>query len=174
MTIETLVPFSFVLTTIYREILSVVIKRGGRPRGLTVTTGAVSRKMSRRMIGVGRLVIVIGMATRTIRRRTCVTRSMTINTGSGLMCPHQREVGIVVVKNIVSFPGRVTGKTGRAVVRIPVHSTVFIVRFRVYMTSRTGELRIIRRIRMAFLTLIPFTLVSAAVYRKIRRIMLGV
>ena len=79
-----------------------------------------------------------------------------------------------VVKNIVGTPGGMAGQTGRAVVRIAVHPVVLIIRFRVRVTGSTGKLRIVRRICMAFLTLIPHALVFAAVNREIIGIVLTV
>lgn len=96
---------------------------------------------------------------------------MTCNTIRGGMCPGQREACVVVVESIVGIPGRMTGKTRRAVVRVPRHSVVIIIRFRIYVAGGAGEFGIIGRIGVAVHTLVPFTQVLPTVDGKVLAIM---
>ena len=152
----------------------IMVECGRRPGRYGVATGTVFRKLRGAVIGVGRLVIICRMATRTIRRCAGIPGSMAIEAGRSQMRAHQWEFGLAVVKAIVLTPGRVTGQAGRAAVRITIHAVVVIICFRVLMASDTSKFRVIRRIRMAVGTLIPFPFMRAAVYGEIFRIVLRV
>ena len=99
---------------------------------------------------------------------------MAIITSGCQVHSRQREIRGVMIEGTSSVACRVAGKTGRAVVRISVYANVLIVRFRVLMAGYAGKFCEIRRIGMAIGTLIPFTFVRAAVYREVRRIVIGI
>ncbi len=152
----------------------IMVESGRRPGCYGMATGTVFRKLRGGVIGVGRLVVIRRMATRTIRRRAGISGSMAVEAGRIQMCAHQWEFGLAVVKAIVLTPGWVAGQAGRTAVRITIHAVVVIIRFRVLMASDTSKFRVIRRIRMAVGTLIPFPFMRAAVYGEIFRIVLRV
>ena len=64
-TVGTLIPLAFVISAVNWEILCVVVEGSGCPGRFTVTTGAIGRKLSRNVVRIGRIVVVIGVATRT-------------------------------------------------------------------------------------------------------------
>ena len=86
----------------------------------------------------------------------------------------QREIGSVVVKSILRISCGVTGQASRILINIPVHAIVFIVGFRVYMTSCAGKFRKIGGVGMAISTQRPLSLVFPAINREKLGIMLGV
>lgn len=61
-TIDTLVPFSFMLAAVDREIPAIVIKSGGHPGGLTVTGSTILRKLRGAVIRILALVVIRLMA----------------------------------------------------------------------------------------------------------------
>lgn len=73
MAVGTLIPFVFVFAAVYGEIQVIMVESCGCPGGFAVATCAVRRELCRYMVGVGRLVIIVSMATRAIRRRAGVS-----------------------------------------------------------------------------------------------------
>ena len=76
----------------------------------------------RSVIGIGGLVIIINMAIGTIRRRSCKTVDVTACAWGSGMCPREWKYGRIMIKASDRAAGRVTGKTGSAVVRVPVYA----------------------------------------------------
>lgn len=144
------------------------------PGGSGVATCTIRRYGKCGVTRICALVVIRGMATRAIGRGAGIPRCMAIDTGSGLVRPRQRKISSVVIEGTGGVACRMAGKTGRAVVRISVDTTMLIIRFGVFMTCYAGKLRIIRWICMAIETLIPFAFVLATVYREIRCIVLRV
>lgn len=75
-----------------------------------------------RMVRIGGLVIIINMAIGTIRRRSCKTVDVTACAWGSGMCPREWKYGRIMIKASDRAAGRVTGKTGSAVVRVPVYA----------------------------------------------------
>ena len=115
------------------------------------------------VVGIGRLVVAAHMAITAHQGGSGVSAGMAIGTGRNRMGPGKRESCIVVIETGGCVPGRMAGKTGRAAVIIPIHTTVLIIRvcFVVLVTIDATELTIIRRIGMAIRTLLPFSVVLA-------------
>ena len=116
-----------------------MVKGRRRPGRFVVTTGAIDGELGGNVVGVGCLVVILGMATGTIRRCARVTRSMAIDAGCSRVRTFQGKTGVVVVKTIRPAAGRMTGQASRAVVRIPVDPGMLIIGFRVGMATCTGN-----------------------------------
>jgi hypothetical protein len=152
------------MRAIQHKIAVVVSKAGGAPARLGgVAALAIGRKPQTGVAGIGRLVVVGGMAGGAIRWCALVTRRMAIDTIKRCMCSRQRECRAVVVENQVSITRRVTSQTGGAVERVAIHTIVLVVCLGVGMAGDASEDRIIRRVRVAINTLTPFSLVLTTV-----------
>ena len=97
-TVGTLIPLTLVGSAVNREILCIVVEGGRRPGRLTVTTGAIGRKLCRNMVRIGRVVIVIGVTTRTGIGRIVVVAVMArcAIIGNPCMGSVQRVVAVVI------------------------------------------------------------------------------
>ena len=158
-----------------QRIVVVVNGKSGRfPAGGGVATRAIRRNGERYVLRIRTLVVVRCVAARTIRGRTGISGSMTIQTSGGLVRSGQRETGVVVIKSGIAVAGWVTSQASRTVVRIAIDTGVLIVGFRVEVAGDAGKFRIIGRVGMAIDTLIPLSLVGAAVNREIGGIVLQV
>ena len=155
------------MCAIQHIIIIVNGKAGRRPIGLRRMTGStVRREAQRHVVRIGTLVEIRRMASRTIRGCALVTAAMTVYTTRRQVYPCQREVGGIMVKNIVRIARRMAGQACRAVVGIAVDAIVFIVRFRVGMTGRASKLRIVGQVDMAIHTLVPLPVMRPAVNRE--------
>lgn len=154
----------------------VVVKPRRHPGHIRVAKFAVRREAGGRMVWVGRLVEIRRVTGRTIRWRPRKTVRVAVDALGRLVRPVEREIRCVVVKRCVRIPRWVAGQTGRAIINIPVHARMLVIRFRVRMAGRAGELPKIRRVLMAFNTLRPLVFMFprinweklAVVPRKIR------
>lgn len=155
-------------------IIVVNCKCRGFPPGGGVASRTIRRDRERSVVRVGALIVIRRVASRTIGRSTGITVGVAVEAIGRLVLPCQREIGVVVVENIVFISCRMAGKACRAVVGISVHATVFVVRFRVFVAGGAGKFGVIRRIGMTIEALIPFAFVFTAVYREIRSVVLGV
>ncbi len=72
-----------------------------------------------------------------------------------------------MIKPAAAIPRRVTGQTGRAIVRVAAYPVVLVVRLRIRMATDTGKLRVIGRVGMTIGAGIPLILVFTAVNGKI-------
>ncbi len=249
MAIDTLIPFTVMCAAVNGKILPVVIEIGRRPSGFVVAGGAISRELSRLVVGVGGLVVVFGMAAKagigrvvvvpvvTGRtfvcndsvgpvkgvviivvgkagrhpvgrrgmagcaiggkaqglmvgvgglveiggmagnapgRRALVSVGMTGQTFHGRMRAGQRELGGIVVEGIGCAAVRMASQAGRAVVGIPADIVMLVVGFGIGMTGGTRKFAVIRFIGMAFRTLAPGAVVSAAVNGEMIGVMQGI
>lgn len=150
-----------------RVIIVVNGERGRLPGTCGVAGRAVRRNRQGDVLRVGGLVVIRCVTTRTIRRRSGITRSVATQTGGRNVCARQREICVIVVKPVGRTACRVTGQASRTVVSKTVDPIVLIGGFRVGMASGTREFRVVRRVRMAIRALIPLSFVLAAVNRKI-------
>ena len=124
------------------------------------------------MVGIGRLVVIIGMASRALRRGTLESTGMAFQAIGAYMSSREREVGAIMVKHIISVARRVAGKAGIALIYIPSYPIVLIVRFRIGMAGGAGKFSVIRGVRMAVRTLAPLTVMCPTVYREIQAIVI--
>lgn len=87
--LNALAPLTFMVPAVDGEVLSVVIEGGRYPVCLIVTCCTVRVELCRRMVGVRRLIVLIGMASEAGRRRIHVITGMTGHTviGDSGMCP---------------------------------------------------------------------------------------
>ena len=146
-------------------------KSGGHPvRFRRVAALAVRGKPEAHVVRVGRPLEILGMAGRTIGRRALISIGMAGEAFHPDVRPRQWEIGGIVVKTAVHVPRRVAGEAGRVLISIPTHPGVGIVRFRVRVAGRAGELRIVRRIGVAGGTIVPCALVRPAVYGEINAV----
>lgn len=152
---------------VQNPIIVVDRERGRCPtRCGSMTHGTICWDVQRRVLRVGSLVKICGMASGTLFWRTSIPGRMALHTIRGKVCPGQWEIRGIVVKSIVSATGRMAGKAGRTVVSIASNSGMTIVRFGVGMARGTGKFRVIRRVRMAIRAAGPFAFVFAAINRK--------
>lgn len=115
-----------------KNSMIVIVNRecGRRPvRGSIMAHRAIGRKIQRCMVRVATLIKIGGMASRTLRGRSGVARSMTCYALAVKCAPRQREISGVVVKSICRTPSWVTGQAGLAVVSVPTDAVVVIVCF---------------------------------------------
>lgn len=82
----------------YREILSVMIPVGGGPPVGGMAGLAGVREIGRRMVRIGRSIIVSLVARKAGGRRTCIRCCVTGNTSRGDMPTRQRERSCIVVE----------------------------------------------------------------------------
>ena len=139
-------------------------------RGSGMAHRAIGRKIQRCMVRIGALIKIGGMASRTLRGRSGVARSMTCYALGRQVCARQREISGVVVKSICRTSSWVTGQAGLAVVGIPTDAVVVIVCLRVGMATGAAEFSVVRRIGMAIGAGAPFSVVFSAVNREKLRI----
>jgi len=150
------------------EIVVVISKTcRAPPRLCSVATLAIRGQIKRLVVGVGSLVEIRLMAALTIGGCALVASCVAIDAIQSGVGTRQWECRAVVVENQIRIPRGVAGQTGRAVVAVPIHTVVLIIRFRVGVAIGTGEHGIIRRRRMAIDALAPFSLVFATVNREI-------
>ena len=112
MAIHTLAPFTVVGTTVNWEILPVVIKSSGHPGCFAVATGAVRRELRRRVVGIGGLVVIGGVAARAGIRCIVVVAVVAGRAVVGHCCVRTVQRMVIVVD----------GKGGRHPVHIGVAS----------------------------------------------------
>lgn len=138
-------------------------ERSRRPAGRCMAVFTIGRNANCLVVRICTLIVIYRMAGYTFGRSAGETIGMAIDTSSCQVRPGQREVCGVVVKRIIGISGRVTGKTGRIKINIPVHAGVLIVRLRVGVAICAGKFHVIRRISMAIRTCRPFSLVLSTV-----------
>ncbi len=97
---------------------------------------------------------------------------MTIQAVGRYMRSRQWKVCRIVIEGITRISRRVAGQTGRAIIRIAIHTQVLLIRLRVRMTGYAGEFRIIIRIGVAIHTGIPLPLVLPAIDREVLAIVI--
>ncbi len=124
------------------------------------------------MVRIRRLVEVCRMAGRTVRRRPFKSPRMAIDTICRRMRTRQGEIRRIVIEIVLRIARRVAGQTGRTVIRVATHTSMFLVRLRVRMAGHTGELRIIIGVGMAVHTGIPFPLMHPAIDREVLAIVI--
>ena len=125
-TVGTLIPFSLVISAVNWKILGIMVEGSGCPGRFTVATGAIGRKLSRNMVRIGRIVVVIGVATRTGVGGIIVVAIMTSCTVIRNPCMRsvQRVVAVVIgegrgLPGYVGMTGcTISGNIERYVVRI--------------------------------------------------------
>lgn len=143
-------------------------KRSRRPtRRCGMTACAIRGNAQSDVIRIYTTIKIRRVTGRTLRRRTRITARMTVQTIRRKVRPGERESGGIVVKNIIRIARRMAGETGSAVVIIPWHPVVLIVRFRVSMAGGAGKFRVIRWVRVAIHAGIPLAIVLSTVNRKI-------
>lgn len=81
-----------------------------------MATGTISGNIQIQVTGIGSLHILIVVATGTGSGCALKSCAVTLQTLGSLVGPREREASQVVVKNIGSISGRVTGQTGGTVV----------------------------------------------------------
>ena len=91
------------------------------------------------MVGIDRLVVIIGMAISAIGWRTGIARRVTLNAIRGRMTSGQWEGRGVVVEDKVTIAGGVAGQASYVIVTIAIYTIVLIVRLWVGMTICTSE-----------------------------------
>lgn len=117
------------------------------------------------MVRIAGAIVVGDMASIAVGWRSLVAVGMAVH-AIGVQVPSgQWPEGIVV--NAVALARRVAGKAGLAVVLVPVHPVVLVVRFWVHVAGRAGELSEIVRIVVAVCTCVPLAVVGAGVNREI-------
>lgn len=124
------------------------------------------------MIRIDGLFKVRHVTGRTFCRCAGISGRMTLQTVRVRMCPGQREGSHAMVENIISTSCGMTSQARGAVVCVPGHPVVIIIRFRIHVASDAGELCIISRIGMAVDTRIPFAFVFATVNGEVWAIMI--
>lgn len=139
-------------------------------RGSSMTHRTIGREIQCCMVRVAALVKIGGMASRTLRGRSGVARSMTCYTLGSQVRARQRKISGVVVKSICRTPGWVTGQASLAVVSITTDAVVVIVGLRVGMATGATEFSVVRRIGMAIAAGAPFPVVFSAVNREKLRV----
>ena len=150
----------------------IVVREEGRiPVGVRGMAGRTIHGESQvDVVGVDRLVEVLGVARRTFRGGAGIAGGMAGCAIDHQVAAGQREGGHAVIEHIVSIPGGMAGQTGRARIGIAGDPCMVIIRFRIHVTGDAGEFRIISRVGMALGTGRPFALVLAGVDREVGRI----
>lgn len=157
---------------IQRVIIVVDGKGCRRPAGRRMAARTIRREPQYCVAGVGALVVIGRMATRTIGRRARISRCMALRTIYRQVRTRQREIGFAMVENIRCVAVRVAGQASRAVIRITIDPAVLIVSGRVGMATGASKLSIVAGVAVAIGAFIPGPLVRPAVDREIIHIML--
>ena len=90
-----------------------VVKTRRRPTGIRrVASGTIATESQRYVIRIGRLVKIGLVASYTGRGGIRIAGRMTVHTTCLQVCTRQRESGLVVIKNVVCIPCRMTSQTG--------------------------------------------------------------
>ena len=155
----------------YPEI--VVVRELGRTPAWfgCVASGTIRREIQALVIRIGGRVPVGHMAGIALGGCADISRRMAGDTIRRRVCPGQWESGIVVIEGVVGITGGVAGKTGRAVVGIPRHTHVVIIRFRIHVAGGTSKLGIVGRVGMTVDALVPFAQVFSTVNGEVLTIM---
>ena len=119
------------------------------------------------VVGIGSAIVITQVAGFTGCWRARITRTVAIEADQRQVCSCEREIRVVVIENIVGITRGVTSQTGRALVNIPPHSIVLVIRFGIGVATGTGYLSVIIQAGMAIHALIPLTGMGATVYGEI-------
>ena len=148
------------------EIVIVVGEEHWFPIGIGgMAGGAIGGKAQILVVGIGGAVEIGLMAGHTIGWSTLIAACVTVNAGGGGMCAGEREIGCVVVEDVVGIAGGVAGEAGGAFIDVSVDAVVFVVGLGVGVAGcrGTGDFGVIVHIGMTIHALVPFTVVSATV-----------
>ena len=137
-----------------------------------VTLDAICCKSKRRVVGIGAIVKVLGVAVNTKGGGALEAIAVALITIDKFMGSCQWKLCGIVIKCHVSITTRMACKAGIVHITIPRDAIVIIVCFWIGVTGDTTEYFEIIFLDMTLFAFGPFPLVFAAVNRKVRIIVL--